>query len=416
MLDRTRTQLSAAGISVSIIISVVVSFSPRAVKADSQPSLQGAGEVVQTAGNADSSGLLPDRLAGAAASAEIVRYADAALAQLAGYSANIYREYHVVSACSRQYGAARIAVFQTNSISSAYGLFTYSAGARIANKEAATGWGSSRVDGQFLFWKKNYFVSVGGKPGRSPGADFQKLASAVASLIGDGSPDLPMIVSSLPNSGPAAPLARYFLGPSALSKYVNHAAELFTFDGNAEAVLGEYPSEAAAQPSIKLLIVEYHTPQFAYDAMNRAEYYLASLPEEERSKTILKREGNYLVQALNTEERARAEQLVGSVQYPYRVKWLRNPLWPTNDPFRTQKAAEMLLSTFGVLGLLIVGVLAGGSSFGAFVFMKRRRRLREVFTDAGGMLHLDIEPLFDHSKHIGGEPRLRLESNNQEDW
>ena len=416
MLDRTRITLSAASVIVSIIISVVVSFPPPGVKADSQPAAQGAPDIIRVAGNTDPAELLPDRLAGAVASGQIIRYADETIAQLTGESANVYREYRVQAAYSRQYGAARIAVFQTDGVSSAYGLFTYNAGERIASKAATIGWAGSETAGRIVFWKKNYFVCVEAKPGRSTGADLRKLSSAVASLIGGATPEPPMLTSSLPTYSEPPLLVRYFLGPAALSRYVAHASDLFMFDGRAEAVLGEYPSEQPGHPPILLLIVEYHTPQFAYDAMNRANQYLASLPEEEQGKTILKREGNYLVQASNTQDWERAAQLVSSVKYPYQVKWLRNPLWPTNDPFRAQKAAEMLLSTFGVIGLLIMTVLVGGGSFGAFVFMKRRRKLRGVFTDAGGMLHLDIEPLFDRAECVTGESRLKLNSNDQEDW
>ena len=53
----------------------------------------------------------------------------------------------------------------------------------------------------------------------------------------------------------------------------------------------------------------------------------------------------------------------------------------------------MLVSTFGLLGLILGSVLVGGAAFGATIFVKRRKRQREAFSDAGGMLRLDIDPV-----------------------
>jgi hypothetical protein len=223
----------------------------------------------------------------------------------------------------------------------------------------------------------------------------------------------------LPSASLVPESRQYFLGSESLNTSVEHGREMFEFVGDTEAVMGQYPqgeisngpvSQARASDqatvnvrsaqgsapsspdsSLKLLIVECHTPQFATDAMERVTSYVSSLPEFEQQQIVLKRTGNYVIEALNVRNREVAEGLINSVQYPYTVKWLRNPLWPANDPFRMEKAANMLLSTFGLLGLILVTVLAVGSIVGTTIFLKRRKQQREVFSDAGGMLRLDID-------------------------
>jgi hypothetical protein len=167
---------------------------------------------------------------------------------------------------------------------------------------------------------------------------------------------------------------------------------MFPFFGDAEAVIGHYSQGSASATPLKLLIVEYHTPQFATDAMQQLSGFLATLSEDEQSRLIIKREGNYILEASSFADRQQAQSLIDSIEYPYTVKWLRNPLWPTNDPFRTQKAAQMLLSTFGLLGLLLMTVFVGGAVFGTTVFLRRRRQQRRAFSDGGGMLRLELDP------------------------
>jgi hypothetical protein len=120
--------------------------------------------------------------------------------------------------------------------------------------------------------------------------------------------------------------------------------------------------------------------------------HIGTLPEDREQQKIVKREGNYIVHASDFENRELAQQLVDSVKYDYTVKWLRNPLLPTDDPWRVQKAGQMLVSTFGLLGLMVLAVLIGGGAVGTVIFLKRRKRQRAVFSDAGGMLRLDLDP------------------------
>ena len=306
----------------------------------------------------------------------------------------------------------------------AFGLFTFNCGLIGATADKAVGSGSGSSHGQLTFWKDRYVARLSDS-GKRPGAASQlaSLASLVATAIENSDADAmrPNLLESLPGEPGARKNERYFLGPESLSTFVRGGREMFDFAGRAEAVLAEYAQESSqAQAAVsaaltrapmKVLILECHTPQFATDAMARATAYIESLPEGQKQQTILKREGNYIVEATGFDNRESAQQLVDSVKYPYTVKWLRNPLWPTNDPWRAQKAAQVLVSTFALLGIMILAVLVVGGAVGSMVFLKRRKQQLEVFSDAGGMLRLELDPF---EKAILGLPSARSGEESRE--
>lgn len=381
-----------------------------AQQAGSGDKQKAGAEVVPLASGTQLVNLLPDSLAGLRATTELKQVGKDNLSDLVEDKAPFYREYNVTSAVSREYGRVRVDVFETQNQMAAFGLFTFNGAADSKNpRELERGSEGVFFDDKVVFFKGRFFIQISDATHRSihdtlVGYD-SPIARALAAEIKSGNPAVtrPALLESLPASAMVADSQRYFLGPESLNSYVGHARDMFDFAGDTEAVAAEYNqpggmSPAAGSPAgssqmLKIAIVEYHTPQFATDAMTRATGYLSSLPENEQQQIILKRVGNYVVEAVNVRDRAMAESLVNSVQYPYTVKWLRNPLWPTNDPFRVQKAAQMLVSTFGLLGLILGTVLVVGSVFGTTIFLKRRKRQQEVFSDAGGMLRLDINQL-----------------------
>jgi hypothetical protein len=405
---------------------ILLTASPLAIGARQAPADKpAAGEsVVALASPGPLVKLLPDTLGGVKAAGEVRQVSGDNINELVPDKARIYQEYLVISAVSREYAGARIEVFQSRNQFAAQGLFQFSRAASNTASAIDIGSGGARLDGEIVFWKGNCFVRIVDRiqrPGRGTSVGLEVLARLVADSVPAGATTTsPPLIDSLPASLPGAALVpnsqRYFLGPESLNTFVNRGREMFEFLGDTEAVAAEYtktgndnvaqtrtPDKAKGESKAagaallngklpKLVIVECHTPEFATDELAKVTAYVSSLSEIEQQKIVFKRTGNYIVAAVNVSDREFGEGMVNAVQYPYTVKWLRNPLWPTNDPFRTQKAAEMLLSTFGLLGLILLTVLVGGTIFGTSVFLKRRKQQQEVFSDAGGMLRLEIEP------------------------
>ena len=386
----------------SIVAILLLIASPLIIRAQ-QPAPSDNQQVVAIATRRPLAAVLPDKLAGVKATSDIKQYSGDDIAQLIADKAAIYQEYTVERAASRQYGSTRVDVFETQTPLAAFGLLTYTTGASGSKPTAeAIGSGGARVDGSLVFWKDNYFVRL-----TQPGAG---LARAVAeTIIPVDPPTRPRLLDDLPQQAIIAGSQRYFLGPESLNAYVERSRDMFGFEGAAEAVMAEYHTgtrehkDAAKSPNnlsahspqpapMKLVIIEYKTPQFAFDAIERATNYVNSLSETEQSRIIVKREGNFVVEAMSFQDRDATQALVDSIKYPYSVKWLHDPRRPPRDPFRMQKAAQMLVSTFGLLGLLLLVVFVGGAIFGTTIFLKRRKRQQEVFSDAGGMLRLELDP------------------------
>jgi hypothetical protein len=389
-----------------------------------QPPATGNQSIIAVTTERPLAELLPDKLAGVKATGEIKQFSADNLAELVGDEATVYREYYVTRAASRQYGAFRVDVFESSHPFGAFGLVTFYGSTTRPPVKTSMGYD----------WRGKYFVRVIPTDGKSHIYFFSlnskpfdailfKLVHAVTEKLPEIKPDeRPVIMHSLPEASGAWGDPGYYLGPESLNTAVSGTRDLYAFNGDAEAVVAEYKinkltdannpaaKQAARQPAtspvelMKLVIVEYHTPQFAYDAINRANEFINSLPEAEQQRVIIKREGNYIVEAVNFTDRSAAQAIVDAVQYPYGVQWLHHPSIPSPDPFRGQKAAQMLLSTFSLLGLLLGSVLVAGCLVGTTMFLKRRKRMLAAFSDGGQMLRLELDPF---EKTILGLPPKR---------
>jgi len=335
-----------------------------------------------------------ERIAGLKATSSAKTYEGDALQEYSPADARILQEYLVNRVLTRDYEPLRVAVFETQSPASAFGLYSYysiSAGRKDSPEEI--GQSATTVAEGLVFWQGNAVVrisSTSGNPLRVAGRELA-FSRALAGRIPPSAAKQPALLANLPSQFQTVGSVKYVIGPEALSQSLPNARDLFLFFGDAEAAVADYEQQGSPAP-IRLALIEYHTPQFATDAMVHLNEAVAGLPQQQQDQLLIKRQGNYIIAAANVVDHDRAQMLVDSIEYPYTVKWLRNPLWPTNDPFRVQKAAAMLVSTFGLLGLILLTVIVGGTIFGTSVFLRRRKQGRQAFSDAGGMLRLDLDP------------------------
>jgi len=159
------------------------------------------------------------------------------------------------------------------------------------------------------------------------------------------------------------------------------------FVGGAEAVTAEYSSG-------KLLIIEYNTPQLSIDADAKIKTRLDELADK---SIIYRRIGNYNVFVLDVKNIQEANSLLDNVKYEKLVQWL------SEDPFqweRIQRAYALFVGQmlFSTILAVLVGVGASailGVCVGVVVFHIRERRRKKWtrFSDAGGMIRLNLDEL-----------------------
>ena len=118
--------------------------------------------------------------------------------------------------------------------------------------------------------------------------------------------------------------------------------------------------------------------------------------------------GNYSVFVFNAASEAEAQNLISQVEYAQMVTWLGN------NPYLLERAqkdyyertAGVLVSVVKASGLSLLICLGIGGLLGAVLFNRRRaqQRAAEAYSDAGGMLRLnldDITPRSDSAKLLG---------------
>ena len=169
------------------------------------------------------------------------------------------------------------------------------------------------------------------------------------------------------------------------------ALDALSFDAGTEAVTAKYGDA-------RLVVVEFPTPQHAFDADAAVTRRVEGLRAAGQPvPSSYKRVGNYSVFVFDAPDSAAAENLASGVKYEKDVRWLgRNPHGEEIAVRAyTSKMGGVILTTLISTGLAILVCLTVGGIIGGAIFLSRRAKnaAQEIYSDAGGMLRLNIEDL-----------------------
>jgi len=218
-------------------------------------------------------------------------------------------------------------------------------------------------------------------------------ARLFADRLEAGEGDVPVLVKHLPRWEEAQERAVYFSRFKSLKDAVANqpVLEAVSSEGDADAVLGNYGNA-------QLLIVEFNTPQLAGDNDRSIKARIQELKSQGLPvPSAYRKTGNYSVFVFNAPSEQVANELIEQVKYEQLVQWLGD-----NPNLLERAQRDYYLTTAGVLiavikasGLSLLVCLAMGGFLGAFLFSRRRAQQREAegFSDAGGMLRLNIDDL-----------------------
>ena len=281
--------------------------------------------------------------------------------------------------------------------SDAYSLLTILA--RNARDAGATvhlsrslGTAGFSTTGRVAFFKGRSLVKITNPEG---GADesLNTLAKLFADRLERGEGDVPVLVKHVPQWESAQADAVYLAGFRSLKGAIPNqpVLEAITSEGDADAVLTTYGNA-------QFLLVEFNTPQLAGDNDRAITAKLNELRQQGQPiPTSYRKVGNYSVFVFNAASEAEAKNLIDQVEYAQMVTWLGN------NPYLLEQAqkdyyettAGVLVSVVQASGLSLLACLGIGGLLGAALFNRRRaqQRAAEAYSDAGGMLRLNLDDI-----------------------
>jgi hypothetical protein len=218
------------------------------------------------------------------------------------------------------------------------------------------------------------------------------LAQLVADKLDKGEGDIPVLIKHFPDSPNAQKQAVYLADVRSLKTIANDPvlAAIEPID-DAEAALAHYGAA-------RMLMVEFNTPQLSVDNDRAIVLKIQELRNQNQPvPTSYRRVGNYSVFVFDASSEQAANQLIDQVKYEQVVQWLGdNPYWLKEAEKRyAETTLGVLVAVVKASGLTLLTCFGLGGLIGAILFNRRRARqaTAEAFSDAGGMLRLNLDEM-----------------------
>ncbi|MGH9971220.1 MAG: DUF6599 family protein [Pyrinomonadaceae bacterium] len=259
------------------------------------------------------------------------------------------------------------------------------------NREIGTA--SLTLPGRVSFFKGRTFIRVSENDSEKNSNGTTTLARLIADRLEKGEGDIPVLVKHLPQWEEAQERVLYLAGFTSLKGVLPNQPllEAVRSEGDADAVATSYGN-------LHFLVVEFNTPQLAGDNDRNITAKIQELRGQGQAvPSAYRRVGNYSVFVFDAPSEQEANGLIDKIEYAQIVQWLGD------NPYLLEKAQrDYYQTTAGVLvavvkasGLSLLACLAAGGFLGALLFNRRRAQQRnaEAFSDAGGMLRLNIDEM-----------------------
>jgi hypothetical protein len=272
----------------------------------------------------------------------------------------------------------------------AYELFSLLS-QRVSDKEFNSGIGTAgfSTPDEVVFFKGVHFVRIRNLKGNVA----NDLAQTLSESLDKGEGEIPALIKHLPDPDDARKNAVFLHSFADLKRLPLQSPVLPAIEsgGNADAALATYG------PS-KVLIVEFNTPQLAADNDRRIVARIQELWKlGQPAPTAYRRVGNYSVFVFDAPDEQTAKQLIDQVKYEQVVQWLgENPnIFKEAERRYINTTLGVLIAVLKASGYALIACLGLGGLIGGLLFSYRRAQQKgvEAFSDAGGMLRLNLDEL-----------------------